>query len=277
MSTNFRQIDEQADRIRTQILQFLPAFLPVSTSRPCPELNTICRLSLQIDCLSALIRNDDLTNMTKRSGLYRAALSFLTTIAKYPTLVGVLLEQRPAKKQTPGLQALGEEANRKLFVVDNSSAGLAPSLVSCCQKTFKHPKAYAGLVQNASILKDINSGGNKEMVPLARELLRFYQTIKEIAPSAVRTSSQDTWTSYEEENRVTFTDDVLNSHFYHNDFSRLRHSPPGRMTVLGRELTSLKTSLPPGIFLKVSEARPDVMKVMIIGVDGSPYAGGLFM
>jgi ubiquitin-protein ligase len=49
------------------------------------------------------------------------------------------------------------------------------------------------------------------------------------------------------------------------------------MTVLERELTSLKMPLPPGISLKVSEARPDVMKVMIIGIDGSPYAGGLFM
>jgi baculoviral IAP repeat-containing protein 6 len=39
----------------------------------------------------------------------------------------------------------------------------------------------------------------------------------------------------------------------------------------------LTTSLPPGIFLKIGESRQDVMKVLIIEVEGTPYAGGLFM
>jgi hypothetical protein len=130
-STNFRQKDEQTDRIRTQILQLLPAFLPVSTTRSRPELYAMCRLSLLIGYLLALIRNDDVTNMTKRSGLYPAALSFLATAAKYSTVVNILLKLQPAKKQSPGLHALGEGANRKPLIVDRSSTVLAPSLLFC--------------------------------------------------------------------------------------------------------------------------------------------------
>ncbi|KUJ08581.1 UBC-like protein [Mollisia scopiformis] len=48
------------------------------------------------------------------------------------------------------------------------------------------------------------------------------------------------------------------------------------MSALMKEIASLTTSLPPGIFLKISESRPDVMKALIAGVEGSVYEGGLF-
>jgi hypothetical protein len=34
--------------------------------------------------------------------------------------------------------------------------------------------------------KDIKSGGKEETIPLCKELLRFYQTVKEMAPFATQ-------------------------------------------------------------------------------------------
>ncbi|GAA5844601.1 hypothetical protein JCM11251_002239 [Rhodosporidiobolus azoricus] len=45
---------------------------------------------------------------------------------------------------------------------------------------------------------------------------------------------------------------------------------------LAKELAVLSTSLPPGIWVRVDEARVDVLKVLIAGPEDSPYAGGLF-
>jgi baculoviral IAP repeat-containing protein 6 len=82
---------------------------------------------------------------------------------------------------------------------------------------------------------------------------------------------------YHEEKRLLFDDNVLISHNYHNEFSKLNWSHSGRMSALGKEIASMTTSLPPGIFLKVAESRFDVMKLLIVGAEGSPYAGRLFM
>ena len=90
--------------------------------------------------------------------------------------------------------------------------------------------------------------------------------------------TNDNWLKFAEDNRVTFTDAVLNQHRSHSEIVGLKGTPKkGRMSTIGKEVANMTTSLPPGIFLKVAESRSDVMKFLIIGSEGSPYAGGLFM
>ncbi|KAF2231374.1 UBC-like protein, partial [Viridothelium virens] len=56
----------------------------------------------------------------------------------------------------------------------------------------------------------------------------------------------------------------------------ITHSPKDRIPRLIRELTNLKTSLPPGIFVRHAINRVDLWKVLIIGSPHTPYAHGLF-
>ncbi|KAF2446851.1 UBC-like protein [Karstenula rhodostoma CBS 690.94] len=42
------------------------------------------------------------------------------------------------------------------------------------------------------------------------------------------------------------------------------------------DLTILSTSLPGGIYVRHSSNRPDIIKAMIIGPEGTPYENGLF-
>jgi len=84
------------------------------------------------------------------------------------------------------------------------------------------------------------------------------------------------WQKFQEENKVTFTDEVLKTHKLSNQFGSGSSGSNGRSSTIAKELAMLTTSLPDGIFLKVAESRSDVMKVLMVGVANTPYAGGLF-
>ena len=49
-----------------------------------------------------------------------------------------------------------------------------------------------------------------------------------------------------------------------------------RMRTLHKEVCMLRTSLPPGIWVKMASSRPDILKALIVGPEGTPYDGGLF-
>lgn len=140
---NFRQQDELTDRLMTQLFQLLTAFLPsvdsgsYSKTQSHAELWSFFRISLLLGRVTELVRNDSITDMTKRSQLYRSMLAFVTAIAKDPAFVQLLIEKRVEKKASPGLQALGEERNTKALVLNASSTGLIASLFTCANKTYQ--------------------------------------------------------------------------------------------------------------------------------------------
>jgi len=126
--------------------------------------------------------------------------------------------------------------------------------------------------------REIQSLGNREALSICERIVELYETVQRTAPDArISGRARDPWIIYTETNRVTFSDEILLGHRFYDDFSKLKSSPPGRMLMLSKEIASLTTSLPPGIFLKIADSRTDVMKVLIVGAEGSPYEGGLFI
>lgn len=73
-----------------------------------------------------------------------------------------------------------------------------------------------------------------------------------------------------------YTENVLDSHHYKAQANDLKQSPRGRVLHLTRELATMSTSLPQGIFVRVEDSRPDVLKALIVGPGGTPYEGGLY-
>ena len=115
---------------------------------------------------------------------------------------------------------------------------------------------------------------------MCKTIVKLYSLLEKLAHLASDTYSveevKDPWAEFSEKNRVTFTDDVLINHRFTKAFPSLKCSTSDRMLIIGREISSMTTSLPAGVFIKVAESRSDVMKVLMVGVEGSPYAGGLF-
>lgn len=158
---------------------------------------------------------------------------------------------------------------------------MVTSLISCGYITYKQVKTFARLAGKSAIEKHIRSGSsekeNMESLSLCKKVVDFYGLVFKTAPnSKIGDRSKDPWTAYEESNRVAFTDDVLTPDHFLDKISAFTQSAPGRMTTLGKEIASLTTSLPPGIFIKIAESKMDSMKALITGAEGLPSAGGLF-
>lgn len=52
--------------------------------------------------------------------------------------------------------------------------------------------------------------------------------------------------------------------------------PGGRMRKILAQVASLSSDLPEGIFVRYGEGRPDILKILIVGPDDTPYERGLF-
>ncbi len=93
---------------------------------------------------------------------------------------------------------------------------------------------------------------------------------------------EDALRHWHSENSVNDAADeaVLESHFFAKEAKNLtaRTSAPvlGRMKKLVTQITSLRSSLPEGIYIRHCRSRLDVMKVLITGPKGTPYELGLF-
>ena len=69
----------------------------------------------------------------------------------------------------------------------------------------------------------------------------------------------------------------LTSHRFWPARTTIVGSKQKRLLRISNELSTLTTSLPKGIFLRVDTERVDVMKALIIGPKGTPYEGGCFI
>jgi ubiquitin-protein ligase len=79
-----------------------------------------------------------------------------------------------------------------------------------------------------------------------------------------------------DERKVQFIPD-LNSSYFHSEADFNAKPLSTKMNRLRKDLSILASSLPPGIFVKISENRMDIMKVMIIGPQETPYENGCFI
>lgn len=66
-------------------------------------------------------------------------------------------------------------------------------------------------------------------------------------------------------------------HIFFNDFTSNQSSDAKRMMRIRQEMATLSTNMPPGIFITFDKQRFDVLRCMIIGAEGTPYANGCFL
>jgi len=73
-----------------------------------------------------------------------------------------------------------------------------------------------------------------------------------------------------------YIEGVVATHYWHLQATSLAASPRGRVLHLSREMATMSTSLPQGVFVRVEDGRPDIIKAMIVGPCETPYEGGLY-
>ncbi|KAL2068951.1 hypothetical protein VTL71DRAFT_15289 [Oculimacula yallundae] len=267
------------DDLLMDTVKILGACLPDTDSDTTIEMD-LFRLSILFDKITQLIRNDSIVDITERLGVYQATAKFVTKIANHPGLVQLLFEERPNKTNTPGLGELSLPSYISSHTLDDASA--SKPLVACYGDTYLQVRTFLKMLRNPkTTIKIANTRRSKESDRLLQDLVRCFETLDAAVSKSTYpltdAQPENAWLDFADDNKVTFTDDVLLHHRYTNNFKTIQTSNRGRLTTISKEIATLQTSLPYGIFLKVAESRSDVMKVLIIGPEGTPYAGGLFI
>ena len=285
---NFKQADDKTDDITRKIIGLVTKLLPSKDKIAKPALCAMIELSLMYDRAAQLLHNDSLQDATKREGLYHALLDFVHSLGSHPDTEFLVREKRYVKKRSPGLANLsavgysskGKGKSAEGQLLEFQEDGLSSPLISCMEKLSMQSKM---LLQGSQAAKrEFNSASGRATLTLAERISSIYDTF---APRTERKRSEgrkpdkaSTWAEYQKNNAVSREDRIINqlSGSLRTSALRLSHSPKDRMKWLVTEIAEMSTSLPPNIFVKVDDVRPDVLKCLIIGSDGTPYEGGLF-
>lgn len=125
------------DQLLISTLKLLITFLPGvgSPSGPIEEIR-LYRLSFLFDKITELLRNDSIIDITQRKDLYTEVFNFVQVspvhlwsspadadrpsqaVASSPDLVGLLLEERPDKSNSPGIHSIQYSSQRPGFVLE---------------------------------------------------------------------------------------------------------------------------------------------------------------
>ncbi len=296
MSFNFKSSDLKTDRFVKKISGFLYHLLPnqnhkVSKSefeiKPPAALKAILQLSLLLDKLAELLRNDSLSDLTSRADLYFKILRLVQVIGGHRDLVGLISKERFAKRLTSGLKVLsvpaskrgvssGRNGRQSLLILEEESAS---SVISRVENLYKQSQII--LSQYKNVKREFADAEGQDTINLCNEIMKSYSTIvdTEKAKGSVHGKEKNEWASFHAENMVEEIDMVEDSYHFSRSLEQLRHQrslPRGRISYLVKEIATLATSLPDGIFVKVSPSTPGVLKALIIGPKDTPYEGGLF-
>lgn len=297
---DFRSADEKTDDLLRQILSFLCVLLPSASAKegfkfneaPPKALKAMLQLSLLLDKLAELLRNDSIDDLTKRSNLYFASFKFAETLGSHPATLELVAGKRYSKRRSPGLQALSEREKKRnvfgktrdshqgeqLLVIGDEKEGLTPAIISRFQNLYKQSHI---VLSQAIHTKDAFAGKSGQVaLALCEQVVVTHVKISSMVRDKTEHSSKThDWTTYHGDNALEQTDKVLERFSYRRDLRELEgvRSPPiGRMQYLVKEIATLATSLPDGIFIKSSLSTPGALKCLMLGPEDTPYAGGMF-
>jgi hypothetical protein len=214
-----------------------------------------------------LLRNDYLQDVTNRKKLYEALFDLLRTLGShYATSSGAICNKRPLREDKVNLLVLSFQEIPK--VSTEYSCSILDSLNNL------NTQSELLLKEAKHKEEEFRTAEGQSLLSLCRQItdLRGYL----MANSGTKGKAKAIPTKPEVPAMIDLPDhEVMKSHAFASR-ANSTVSAPGRFKRIITEITTLKTGLPPGIFVRYAESRPDIMKVVIIGPQGTPYENGIF-
>ncbi|KAF2192575.1 hypothetical protein K469DRAFT_654226 [Zopfia rhizophila CBS 207.26] len=269
---------QASDTFNRMVLSFLEELLPSlenksNFDRTPPEAVTSMLLNCKIlNKAAELLRNDSLEDATKRKDIYQALLSFLRRIGTHPiTAQKTVFSERVVRDDTVNLLTLSFQSGGYGKAKEDKMSSLADSLRNLN-------------IQSNVMLSGAQRNENEFRTTEGQNMLGMCRSISDLSEYLLANTQAGTGKGGKApaiENAECGIEEVpdnqlLSGHYFGGIASAWSHSPPGRMKRLITEITSLKTGLPPGIFVRYGSSRLDVMKILIVGPSDTPYELGLF-
>ncbi|KAF2430931.1 hypothetical protein EJ08DRAFT_203695 [Tothia fuscella] len=258
---------------------------------PANVLLPMLKRSPILDKAAELLRNDSLDDITARQNLYTSVLEFMRRLASHPATSDTVYGDRIIYPTDAGLLAVSF-GEKKHDLRGRPKARAERALTLGRVVTMLQVPCRSMLQRSKALEEEFEATEGKTMLAMCRricELSDFLQANSPLPRGDTQTYSgkgkapmkqQETMTHWHKEHCVEeVPDDVFMSNFH---YVRDAISPStvvpqkGRMKQLITEIASLQPSLPEGIYVRHAASRLDMMKVIIVGPQKTPYEGGLF-
>jgi ubiquitin-protein ligase len=253
------------------VLGFLAGLLPSLDRETCFDIappaavfEMLMDSKILVYC-AELLRNDSLEDVVKRKDLFQTLFQFLTIVGSHSATSQVLVIPRPVRPDSIDLLTLS-------FCVPPPHKDTTQSLTECLRNLATQSTLVLQSVKNNE--DDFQTEEGQEMLCICRQISGLAQHIQ----SNITMEAGDAKTTRATDLVISDVEDklLLSTHYHASKATSLTYSQPGRFKRLITEISTLQTGLPPGIFVRYCENRPDVLKCIIIGPRGSPYENGLF-
>ncbi|KAG9205805.1 glycylpeptide N-tetradecanoyltransferase [Epicoccum nigrum] len=269
------------DELAMTVLRFLQYLLPsldrglsFSTSPPAMLADMLLESKILV-YIADLLCNDSLDDIGSRRILYEAVLDFIKVIGLHPiTASSTVFSKRPEQPQLSNL--LTKTYRHDVVLTETTAPAIAENLCMLSKLgdlLLKNAKHHAKVYDTES---------DRELVSFCFRISELWETLS----LSAHVSTQDSEASkaipsaqptVAVANVSDIADDKISaSHSFKVMAEQQARSAPGRLKRLVYEISVLRSSLPPNIFVRHGEARLDVMKCIIIGPEGTPYENGVF-
>lgn len=276
------RIADPDDELTTGVMISLAALLRMLSLMD-PEYDYVLKSMLLrssiLDRAAELLRNDSLEDALARAPLYAALLDFIRSLSLSSRILSTLLhEERSVNKLGHDLSKVSY-GFKTLLKTDQTdkAAPLIDAIRNLAQQSAMMCKNYQA---NQEVF---GSEEGDQIMNLCTNIMQCDEALQNSAPRSTAKGrskepanvDKDAW-----QKELAILDvpdaDILSVHYSSKDATNCKPAKPGRMRALVKEMTNLRTSLPPGIFVRYGESRLDVLKVLIVGPKRTPYENGLF-
>lgn len=246
------------------------------------DLYELFNSSCLVSASCSYLRNDSVLDMSRHVPLYKGLLRLLRAISSVPTLVPLLTTSTSTSDAS-----LNSLLSSMKNCVDTYSSRLATKVTAGIaeekgelSQLIPEIQKTAKTVENATeiLQKDIQMTDIGDRINCVSE----EQSLEETYMQMMKSLQFDTYNMVVTERNGP--PKFVVSHHYANSV-KVAGEPTGqnaasRARRLAQEAVTLSTSLPlsasSSVFVRCDEERLDVMKVLITGPDGTPYANGCF-
>ncbi len=244
-----------------------------------------------LEFVNVLGRNPATAELVTQERYYKRGTSGLQALASSSTNG----EDNDPKGKDKG-KAVALKTSPQMVELGDIQDGNAPPLIARLENLVKQSEIMLGLGSKEEVRRSMQqSEGEKTSMALCQTIVDVYKKVvgesndTNLGDHAIANleidlkqldlrSDEDVrkaWEAYHREHCFELTEEVMSTHHYAFRFP-LHTSPKGRIPYLMKEMASMATSLPVGIFVKASADNPGVFKALIVGPDDTPYEGGLF-
>lgn len=250
--TKAQGAEKVADDFSRLVLSFLAVLLPSPDSNtnfdvnPPEAVTSMLLESKVLNQAAELLRNDSLDNASKRKSLYDALLGLLRNIGTHKiTSRKAMFSERLVRPDAVNLFTLSFQGG---------FSGTKQEPASPLADLLRNLNIQSNMMMKGA-WKNRKEFDNQE----GRDMLWLCRKISDLSEYLLGKDQAKTETAGSSVVEVP-DDDICPTYHYTKDAQGLRQSPFGRIKRLITEITSLKTGLPPGIFVKHGTSRLDIMK-----------------